>query len=74
MRTASTECLQETTERIGNPENSFQHETPRALRRQRLHLVFSWITVGLLGGVEAVFGRTQYLGDWISYLNVSQAV
>jgi hypothetical protein len=24
--------------------------------------------------VEGVYGRTQYLGDWISYLNVSRAV
>lgn len=28
----------------------------------------------LLGALEGIYGRTQYLGDWISYLNVSRAV
>jgi hypothetical protein len=27
-----------------------------------------------LGAWQSVYGRTQYLGDWISYLNVSRAV
>ncbi|MGA2672920.1 MAG: hypothetical protein ABSE99_06790 [Terracidiphilus sp.] len=27
-----------------------------------------------MGAVEGVYGRTQYLGDWISYLNVSRSV
>jgi hypothetical protein len=40
----------------------------------KTHLVLSWIVVGLLGVVEGLYGRTQYYGDWISYLNVSWAV
>ncbi|WP_395066900.1 hypothetical protein [Paraburkholderia silvatlantica] len=38
------------------------------------HLVLSWIVIGALGIVEGIYGRTQYYGDWISYLNVSWAV
>lgn len=38
------------------------------------HLILSWIVVGVLGMVEGIYGRTQYYGDWISYLNVSWAV
>jgi len=38
------------------------------------HLYLSWIVVGILGMVEGIYGRTQYYGDWISYLNVSWAV
>ncbi|BEU21811.1 hypothetical protein [Paraburkholderia sp. 22B1P] len=38
------------------------------------HLVLSWIVVGVLGIVEGIYGRPQYYGDWISYLNVSWAV
>src|SRR5260370_779166 len=34
----------------------------------------SWLIVGTLGAFEGIYGRTQYLGDWISYLNVSRAV
>ena len=33
-----------------------------------------WAAVVALGLLEGSFGRTQYLGDWISYLNVSRAV
>ena len=40
----------------------------------RTHLALSWVLVSLLGAVEGVYGRTEYLGDWISYLNVSRAV
>ncbi len=43
-------------------------------KRDELSIALSWILVSLLGAVEGVYGRTQYLGDWISYLNVSQAV
>ncbi|SDB82253.1 hypothetical protein [Paraburkholderia lycopersici] len=39
-----------------------------------IHLVLSWIVIGILGMVEGIYGRTQYYGDWISYLNVSWAV
>jgi hypothetical protein len=34
----------------------------------------SWLAVAGVGCVEGLFGRTEYLGDWISYLNVSRAV
>jgi hypothetical protein len=34
----------------------------------------SWLVVGAAGLVEGLYGRTAYLGDWISYLNVSRAV
>jgi len=34
----------------------------------------SWLVIGVLGALEGLYGRTQYLGDWISYLNVSRAV
>lgn len=33
-----------------------------------------WLAVASAASVEGLFGRTQYLGDWISYLNVSRAV
>jgi hypothetical protein len=39
-----------------------------------VHLFLSWIVIGTLGLVEGFYGRTQYFGDWISYLNVSWAV
>lgn len=39
-----------------------------------VNLVLSWIVIGILGMVEGLYGRTQYYGDWISYLNVSWAV
>ncbi|MEX3991278.1 hypothetical protein AB4Y35_10910 [Paraburkholderia sp. EG286A] len=42
--------------------------------RGNVHLILSWIVVGILGIVEGLYGRTQYYGDWISYLNVSWAV
>lgn len=41
---------------------------------RRAHVLSSWALVGVLGAVEGLYGRTQYLGDWISYLNVSRAV
>jgi len=34
----------------------------------------SWLVVASLGVVESLYGRMQYLGDSISYLNVSRAV
>jgi len=34
----------------------------------------AWAAVAILGVVEGLFGRTQYLGDSLSYLNVSRAV
>jgi len=34
----------------------------------------SWLIVATLGALEGTYGRTQYVGDWISYLNVSRAV
>ena len=37
-------------------------------------LMLSWLVVTGLGCVEGLYGRTQYLGDWISYLNVSRAI
>ena len=36
--------------------------------------ILRWLVVGTLGAVEGIYGRTQYLADWISYLNVSRAV
>lgn len=43
-------------------------------KRDWLHRIFSWFVVSVFGAVEGLYGRTQYLGDWISYLNVSRAV
>ena len=37
-------------------------------------LILPWLVVAGLGCVEGTFGRTQYAGDWISYLNVSRAI
>jgi hypothetical protein len=37
-------------------------------------ITLSWLLVGLFGALEGFYGRTQYFGDWISYLNVSRAV
>lgn len=45
-----------------------------ATRRARYSGYLSWLLVGAIGAVEGIYGRTQYLGDWISYLNVSRAV
>ena len=39
--------------------------------RDGLNIALSWVLVSLLGAVEGVYGRAQYLGDWIPYLNVS---
>lgn len=43
-------------------------------KRDRIHLTLSWMLVGLSGAVEGLYGRTHYMSDWVSYLNVSQAV
>ena len=32
------------------------------------------LVIGLLGALEGKYGRTQYFGDWISYLNVSRSL
>lgn len=45
-----------------------------AKRHARSSQYLSWLLVAILGAVEGIYGRTQYLGDWISYLNVSRAV
>jgi hypothetical protein len=37
-------------------------------------LMLPWLVVTGLGCVEGLYGRTQYAGDWISYLNVSRAI
>ncbi len=34
----------------------------------------SWLVIGVLGALEGLYGRTRYLGDWLSYLNVSRCV
>lgn len=46
---------------------------PRRLSRNR-GVIVSWAVVGIAGLTEGVYGRTEYLGDAISYLNVSRAV
>ena len=43
-------------------------------RRSAFSTALSWIVVGILGAAEGIYGRTQYLADWISYLNVSRAI
>jgi hypothetical protein len=42
--------------------------------RSRTYAWTSWCVVALLGAIDTLYGRTEYLGDWISYLNVSRAV
>ena len=37
-------------------------------------VAISWLVVGAAGLLEGAYGRTQYLGDAISYLNVSRAI
>lgn len=37
-------------------------------------ILLSWLIIGGLGVLEGLYGRTQYLADSISYLNVSRAV
>jgi len=44
------------------------------LRNHSGSATLSWLVIGALGALEGLYGRTQYLGDWISYLNVSRAV
>jgi len=46
----------------------------RKSHQQNTHQILVWLLIIILGGWQSVFGRTQYLGDWISYLNVSRAV
>jgi hypothetical protein len=41
--------------------------------RRAISLVL-WLFVGTIGALEGMYNRTQYMGDWISYLNVSRAV
>lgn len=48
--------------------------TVPALSKAAVSGAISWLIVVMLGAVEGIYGRTQYLGDWISYLNVSRAV
>lgn len=40
----------------------------------RISIALSWLLVSIFGVVEGLYGRTQYLGDWLCYLNVSRAV
>lgn len=44
-----------------------------SLSRAEMSRAISWLVVGTLGALEGIYGRTQYLGDWICYLNVSRA-
>jgi hypothetical protein len=46
---------------------------PRSIRGTAVQVV-CWVAVTVVGGLEGLYGRTQYLADWISYLNVSRAV
>lgn len=39
-----------------------------------IHRTLAWLLVMFLGAWQSVYGRTEYLGDWIFYLNVSRAV
>ena len=41
--------------------------------RAWLTRALSWLIVGTFGAVEGMYGHTRYLGDAISYLNVSRA-
>lgn len=50
---------------------SLRAEAPRTIWP---HLSISWLLVGAAGLIEGLYGRTQYQGDAISYLNVSRAV
>lgn len=43
-------------------------------KRSAFSTALSWVVVGVLGAIEGIYGRTQYLADWISYLNVSRAI
>jgi hypothetical protein len=49
-------------------------ETPSVTRLPIGSVALSWLAVAVLGGVEGVFGRTRYLEDSISYLDVSRAI
>ncbi|MGC2660135.1 MAG: hypothetical protein WA324_19420 [Bryobacteraceae bacterium] len=42
--------------------------------KHRVTRLTSWLVIGLLGALEGKYGRTQYFGDWISYLNVSRSL
>src|SRR6202012_4736929 len=55
-----------TSYRFGESMSSWNHS--------RISTALSWLLVGILGAVEGLYGRTQYLGDWLCYLNVSRAV
>ena len=46
----------------------------RLLAGTAMSTALSSLLVAALGAVEGVYGRSRYLGDWISYLNVSRAV
>jgi hypothetical protein len=54
-------------------KQDWQH-IPRQLYCVKATPVVCWIVVCTIGAVEGIYGRTQYVGDWISYLNVSRAV
>jgi hypothetical protein len=43
-------------------------------RISKSDVAWSWARVAAFGAVEGFYGRTQYAGDWISYLNVSRAI
>jgi hypothetical protein len=60
------------TEMVGTLEQK-SVATP-SLSRASVNVVVSWLVIATLGALEGMYGRTQYLGDWISYLNVSRAV
>jgi hypothetical protein len=42
--------------------------------QRKLNAWIALLVVGAAGAVESLYGRTQYLGDWLCYLNVSRAV
>jgi hypothetical protein len=46
----------------------------RQSHQRSTHQRLAWLLIMILGAWQSVFGRTQYLGDWICYLNVSRAV
>lgn len=49
-------------------------DPPARINRGTAVQAACWVLVAMLGGLEGLYGRTQYLADWISYLNVSRAV
>ena len=53
---------------------TFGGEAHGSARLSKSDVAWSWAAVAVFGAVEGLYGRTQYFGDWISYLNVSRAV